>query len=53
VKDDGRGMGKNISAGGNGLLNMQARAKEIGMQLTITSTINEGTVLLLETTTIN
>ena len=49
VTDDGNGMEKMNTANGNGLLNMQARAKEIGMRLSITSKINGGTVLILET----
>ncbi|HMC98902.1 MAG TPA: ATP-binding protein, partial [Ferruginibacter sp.] len=51
VKDDGKGMAPSDSTEGNGLLNMKARAKEIGMQLSIVSNANEGTTLLLETNT--
>ena len=53
VNDDGKGMETNHSSDGNGLLNMKARAREIGMKLTITSARNEGTALLLETNTTN
>lgn len=53
ISDDGKGI-ENINAtDGNGLLNMEARAREIGMQLSISSKANEGTVLLLETGTTN
>ncbi|MBK6636000.1 MAG: sensor histidine kinase [Chitinophagaceae bacterium] len=53
ISDDGKGIQNMNTADGNGLRNMQARAKEIDMQLSVTSKINEGTVLLLENTTIN
>lgn len=53
VTDDGKGMGEINSSEGNGLLNMQARAREIDMLLSVTSKINEGTVLLLESNTTN
>ena len=52
ISDDGKGM-QNNNTDGNGLRNMQARAKEIDMQLSVTSKLNEGTVLLLANTTIN
>ena len=53
VSDDGKGMEALNAADGNGLLNMKARAKEIGMQLSIISGANEGTILILETSTTN
>lgn len=53
ISDDGKGMPENNAANGNGLRNMQARAREIDMQLSISSGVNEGTILLLTTTTIN
>jgi signal transduction histidine kinase len=53
ISDDGKGMQNMNTADGNGLRNMQARAKEIDMHLSVASGINEGTVLLLENTTIN
>jgi signal transduction histidine kinase len=53
VTDDGKGMKNNAFSDGNGLLNMQARAREIGMQLHIKSTINLGTTVILETNTTN
>ena len=45
IKDDGKGFdSSNISAyNGNGIKNMQARAKEMNATLTITSEVNEGT----------
>ncbi len=48
VKDDGKGLGQIDFTEGNGLLNMKARAKEIGMQLSIESKTNEGTALLMK-----
>lgn len=53
ISDDGKGMPENNTANGNGLRNMQARAREIDMQLSIASGINGGTELLLTNTTIN
>ena len=53
ISDDGKGIEKTNTTDGNGLLNMEARAREIGMQLLITSTANEGTTLTLETSTTN
>ena len=53
ISDDGKGMQHNNTADGNGIRNMQARAKEIDMLLSVTSKINEGTILVLENTTIN
>ena len=49
ITDDGKGIIKNNPEDGNGLLNMKARAKEIGMSLSITSKPQEGTMLVLET----
>ena len=51
VKDDGKGMSQTDTTEGNGLLNMKARAREIGMQLSILSKRTEGTVLFLESNT--
>jgi signal transduction histidine kinase len=53
VMDNGKGMEAGSSTNGNGLLNMQARAKETGMQLSIQSDSLQGTVLVLETGTTN
>ena len=53
IADDGKGLEKNSASGGNGLLNMNARAREIGMKLSISSATNEGTALLLEAGTTN
>ena len=51
IADDGKGMEQVNGSEGNGLMNMRSRAKEIGMKLTIESTKNEGTVLLLQSNT--
>ena len=53
VNDDGKGMEEINTTEGNGLLNMQARAKEMGMLLSITSKANDGTSLFLQTGTTN
>ena len=53
ISDDGKGIRKTNATDGNGLLNIKARAREIGMQLSITSQANEGTVLFLEKSTTN
>jgi signal transduction histidine kinase len=53
VNDDGKGMEEINATEGNGLLNMQARAKEMGMLLSITSKANDGTSLFLQTGTTN
>ncbi|MES1222928.1 MAG: sensor histidine kinase [Bacteroidota bacterium] len=53
ITDDGKGIKKNAVAGGNGLLNMSARAREIGMELSVTSNENGGTALVLQTHTAN
>jgi signal transduction histidine kinase len=53
VMDDGRGMEAGSNTNGNGLLNMQARAKEAGMALSIQSDNKAGTILILETGTTN
>lgn len=53
VSDDGKGMTADPGTGGNGLLNMKARAKEIGMQLIVASGANTGTTLTLQTGTTN
>jgi signal transduction histidine kinase len=51
--DDGRGMEAGSNTNGNGLVNMQARAKEAGMALSIRSDNKAGTILILETGTTN
>ena len=49
IIDDGKGMSNTKdNTGGNGLINMKARAKEAGMQLAIISQVNEGTCLVLQ-----
>jgi len=53
IKDDGKGLQENTTATGNGLLNMRARAKEMGMELLINTTANEGTLLTLQNGTTN
>ena len=53
ITDDGKGMPAINNLEGNGLLNMQARAREIDMLLSVTSKLHEGTVLLLESNTTN
>jgi len=53
ITDDGKGMDKNSISGGNGLQNMQARARETGLKLSISSATAAGTVLILESTTTN
>lgn len=47
IKDDGKGFNKNARADGNGLLNMQHRAKEAGYHLNISSG-ETGTEISLE-----
>ncbi len=52
ITDDGKGINKTTdNTGGNGLINMKARAKEAGMQLDIVTENNNGTSLILQTTT--
>ena len=53
VSDDGKGIQQTDTYGGNGLRNMQARAREIGMKLTVTSNPLEGTLLSLESNNTN
>jgi signal transduction histidine kinase len=53
ITDDGKGIQDDNARGGNGLLNMKARAKDIGMQLTIASVPNKGTSLVLQAGTTN
>ncbi len=48
IEDDGNGFDINTVKPGNGLLNMQSRAKEIGEELTIRSAPSKGTVLELQ-----
>ena len=52
ITDDGKGISNTTdNTGGNGLLNMKARAKEAGMQLDIVTGNNNGTSLILQATT--
>ena len=52
IADDGKGMSNTaVNTEGNGLINMKARAKEAGMHLDIITQANEGTSLILQTTT--
>ena len=53
VADNGIGIDSNNTVLGNGFLNMQARAKETGMKLTVDSVFQQGTSLLLEINTTN
>lgn len=53
ISDDGKGMEENSVITGNGLLNMKARAKQAGMDLSISSALKQGTTLILETATTN
>jgi signal transduction histidine kinase len=53
IADDGKGMENCFANTGNGLLNMKSRAKEIGMDLSIFSTANEGTTVSLQNPTTN
>jgi len=50
IKDDGKGFNKNNRGDGNGLLNMQHRAKEAGYQLNIISS-EAGTEITLQKNT--
>ena len=50
VKDNGKGFNTATTATGNGLKNMQLRAKEINATLQILSAQNEGTVIELSCT---
>lgn len=53
VIDDGKGLERNLSGEGNGLLNMKSRAKETRMDLSVTSLTDKGTALILQTNTTN
>lgn len=53
VADNGIGIDNSSTVSGNGFLNMQARAKETGMKLTIDSVLKQGTMLLLGINTTN
>jgi signal transduction histidine kinase len=48
VKDDGKGFDLSNTKTGNGLQNMQQRAKASGAEVTITSKPGEGTTVKLE-----
>lgn len=49
IKDDGIGLGdKTITTEGNGLINMQARAKDLNAVLTILSEKSRGTIITLQ-----
>lgn len=47
IKDEGKGFDTSIAGNGNGLTNMQKRAKGLNGQLTMSSKINEGTTIEL------
>jgi signal transduction histidine kinase len=49
LKDNGNGFAINHSAKGNGMDNMQWRAKEAGLHLTVTSTPQHGTSISINT----
>lgn len=51
ISDNGKGMDLSNPASGHGLRNMQARAMDAGIQLTVNSSPGKGTKLLIETTT--
>ncbi|MEO8116343.1 MAG: sensor histidine kinase [Bacteroidota bacterium] len=51
VKDNGKGMDLSNPTYGNGLRNMQARAKDAAIQLTVDSTLGNGTNLIIQSTT--
>ena len=52
ITDDGKGINNAIDyTGGNGFINMKARAKETGMQLEIITEDNKGASLILHATT--
>lgn len=53
ITDNGKGLADVSMKDGNGLLNMHARAKEAGMNLSITSAENKGTSLMLQANTTN
>jgi signal transduction histidine kinase len=53
IGDDGKGMEPGIATDGNGLLNMKARAREMGMQLSMVAGVHGGTVLILQSSTTN
>lgn len=48
IKDDGKGFSGNEPTNGNGLVNMKARANEIGAKLQIYSVQDKGTEIILE-----
>lgn len=53
ITDDGSGIKNENSKDGNGLINMKARAKEMGMELSVSSALNGGTEVILRTATTN
>ncbi|MGC4101227.1 tetratricopeptide repeat-containing sensor histidine kinase [Ferruginibacter sp.] len=53
ITDNGKGLEAAIASGGNGMINMKARAKQTGMELLISSEKNHGTVLELLSNTTN
>jgi signal transduction histidine kinase len=54
IEDDGKGMAEmNGATGGNGLINMKARATEAGFELNIRSAAGEGTVVSIQSATTN
>jgi signal transduction histidine kinase len=48
VKDDGKGFDRNNARSGNGLQNMEQRAKATGAHISVTSKPGEGTAVKLE-----
>ncbi|GAB2838842.1 tetratricopeptide repeat-containing sensor histidine kinase [Ferruginibacter profundus] len=53
IADDGAGIKNQDKAEGNGLLNMKARAKEIGMEVFVAAPSTGGTTVTLKTATTN
>lgn len=53
IKDNGKGMDMVQHGSGNGFVNMQARAKESGLKLSMHSAINEGTSVAIDFPTTN
>jgi signal transduction histidine kinase len=47
VADDGKGFDENAAKKGNGLLNMRARAADLGGKMEIISSAEKGTALML------
>jgi signal transduction histidine kinase len=49
IQDNGKGFNQDTTNKGNGLENMQWRAKEVGIEIKLTSAINEGTTITINT----